>query len=139
MLEFRVETEAALGLAPDLHESALGGRAESNIVRAIRTYARPYLSLVAARDSTVLWFQLRQLRRLKQNDQDQRPGKQQLTEQHPSPWYLSFTNMVYVAILTGIVGFIYLATVSHWAVIAYLIGIGLFLWVWIKKRKTKND
>ena len=83
LLEFRVKTEAELGLVPDLHESVLGGRDESNIVRAIRTYARPYLSLVAARDSTVLWFQLRQLRRLKQNDQDQRPQKK-LTEQHPS-------------------------------------------------------
>ena len=47
--------------------------------------------------------------------------------------------MVYVAIMIGIVGFIYLATVSQWAVIAYLIGIALLLWVWIRKAKTKKE
>ena len=49
-------------------------------------------------------------------------------------------HMVYIAIIVGLFAFIYLATLSHWAVIAYLVGIALFLrFVWIKKRKAKND
>ena len=47
--------------------------------------------------------------------------------------------MIYIAIIIGLFAFIYLATLSHWAVIAYLVGIALFLWFWIKKRKAKND
>ena len=46
--------------------------------------------------------------------------------------------MVYIAIIIGLFVFIYLATLSHWAVIAYLVGIALFLRYWIKKRKAKN-
>ena len=46
--------------------------------------------------------------------------------------------MIYIAIIIGLFVFIYLATWSHWAVIAYLVGIALFLWFWIKKRKAKN-
>ncbi len=48
-------------------------------------------------------------------------------------------HMVYIAIIVGLFAFIYLATLSHWAVIAYLVGIALFLRYWIKKRKAKND
>ena len=47
--------------------------------------------------------------------------------------------MIYVAIIIGLVVFIYLASLSHWAVIAYLVGIAaILLLVWIKKRKVKN-
>jgi len=49
-------------------------------------------------------------------------------------------HMVYIAIIVGLFAFIYLATLSHWAVIAYLVGIAVILWfVWIKKRNVKND
>ena len=49
-------------------------------------------------------------------------------------------HMVYIVIIVGLFAFIYLATVSHWAVIAYLVGIAVILWfVWIKKRNVKND
>ena len=49
-------------------------------------------------------------------------------------------HMVYIAIIVGLFAFIYLATVSHWAVIAYLVGIAVILWfVWIKKRNVKNN
>ena len=51
-------------------------------------------------------------------------------------------HMVYIAIIIGLFAFVYLASLSHWAVIAYLVGIALFIciWlVWIKKRKAKND
>ena len=51
-------------------------------------------------------------------------------------------HMVYIAIIVGLFAFIYLASVSHWAVavIVYLVGIATILWfVWIKKRKAKND
>ena len=47
--------------------------------------------------------------------------------------------MVYIALIIGLFVFIYLAALSHWAVIAYLVGIALFLQYWIKKRKAKND
>ena len=47
--------------------------------------------------------------------------------------------MVYITIIIGLFAFIYLATLSHWAVIAYLVGIALFLRYWIKQRKVKND
>ncbi len=48
--------------------------------------------------------------------------------------------MVYVALIIGLFGFIYLASLSHWAVIAYLVGIAVILrFVWIKKRKVKNN
>ena len=47
--------------------------------------------------------------------------------------------MIYIAIIIGLFTFIYLATWSHWAVIAYLVGIALFLWFWINKRKAKSD
>ena len=48
--------------------------------------------------------------------------------------------MIYIAIIIGLFAFIYLASVSHWAVIAYLVGIAAILWfVSIKKRKAKND
>ena len=48
--------------------------------------------------------------------------------------------MIYIAIIIGLFAFIYLATLSHWAVIAYLVGIALFIWlVWNKKPKVKND
>ena len=48
--------------------------------------------------------------------------------------------MVYIAIIIGLFVFIYLASLSHWAVIAYLVGIAVILWfVWIKKRNVKND
>ena len=49
-------------------------------------------------------------------------------------------HMVYIAITIGLFAFICLATLSHWAVIAYLVGIAVILWfVWSKKRKAKND
>ena len=49
-------------------------------------------------------------------------------------------HMVYIAIIVGLFAFIYLATLSHWAVIAYLVGIAVILWlVWNKKQKAKND
>ena len=49
-------------------------------------------------------------------------------------------HMVYIAIIIGLLAFIYLATLSHWAVIAFLVGIAVILWfVWIKKRNVKND
>ena len=50
--------------------------------------------------------------------------------------------MVCIAIIIGLFAFIYLASLSHWAVIAYLVGIALFIciWlVWIKKRKATNN
>ena len=47
--------------------------------------------------------------------------------------------MIYIALIIGLFAFIFLATWSHWAVIAYLVGITLFLRYWIKKRKAKND
>ena len=48
--------------------------------------------------------------------------------------------MVYIAIIIGLFTFIYLASLSHWAVIAYFVGIAVILWfVRIKKRKEKND
>jgi O-antigen ligase len=47
--------------------------------------------------------------------------------------------MVYIATIIGLFAFIYLATWSHWAVIAYLVGIALFLWLWIRRRNLKND
>ena len=48
--------------------------------------------------------------------------------------------MVYIVIIIGLFAFIYLATLSHWAVIAYLVGIAAILrFIWIKKRKAKND
>ena len=48
--------------------------------------------------------------------------------------------MIYIAIIIGLFAFIFLATLSHWAVIAYLVGIAVILWfVRIKKRKEKND
>ena len=48
--------------------------------------------------------------------------------------------MIYIAIIIGLFAFIYLASLSHWAVIAYLVGIAAILWlVWIKKRKATND
>ena len=48
--------------------------------------------------------------------------------------------MVYTAIIIGLFVFIYLASLSHWTVITYLVGIAVILWfVWIKKRKAKND
>ena len=48
--------------------------------------------------------------------------------------------MVYIAIIIGLFVFIYLATLSHWAVIAYLVGIAAILWsIRIKKRKANND
>ena len=49
-------------------------------------------------------------------------------------------HMVYIAIIIGLFAFIYLATLSHWAVIAYLVGIAVILWfVRIKKRQATND
>ena len=49
-------------------------------------------------------------------------------------------HMVYIAIIIGLFAFIYLATLSHWAVIAYLVGIAVILWsIGIKKRKAKKD
>jgi hypothetical protein len=48
--------------------------------------------------------------------------------------------MVYIAIIIGLLAFIYLASLSRWAVIAYLVGIAVILcFVWIKKRKATND
>ena len=48
--------------------------------------------------------------------------------------------MVYIAIIIGLFAFIYLASLSHWAVIAFLVGIAIFIWLaWNKKRKAKND
>ena len=48
--------------------------------------------------------------------------------------------MVYIAIIIELFAFIYLATLSRWAVIGYLVGIAVILWfVWLKKRKAKND
>ena len=48
--------------------------------------------------------------------------------------------MVYIAIIIGLFAFIYLAALSHWAGIAYLVGIAVILWfVWIRKQKAKND
>ena len=48
--------------------------------------------------------------------------------------------MVYIAIIIGLFAFIYLASLSHWAVIAYLVGIAVILWfVWNKKQKAKNN
>jgi len=39
----------------------------------------------------------------------------------------------------GLFVLIYLATVFHWAVIAYLVGITVILWfVWMNKRKAKK-
>ena len=51
-------------------------------------------------------------------------------------------HMVYIAIIIGLFAFIYLATLSHWAVIAYLVGVALFISIWLvwnKKRKATND
>ena len=49
-------------------------------------------------------------------------------------------HMVYITLIIGLFAFIYLATLSHWAVIAYLVGIAAILWfVWIKKRKANSD
>ena len=53
--------------------------------------------------------------------------------------YLEGQLIIYIAIIIGLFVFIYLATWSHWAVIAYLVGIALFLWFWIKKQKVRND
>ena len=50
--------------------------------------------------------------------------------------------MVYIAIIIGLFVFIYLATLSHWAVIAYLVGVALFICIWLvwnKKREATND
>ena len=50
--------------------------------------------------------------------------------------------MVYIAIIIGLFAFIYLASLSHWAVIAYLVGVALFISIWLvwnKKRKAEND
>ena len=47
--------------------------------------------------------------------------------------------MIYIAIIIGVFAFIFLATWSHWAVIAYLAGIAILLRYWIKKQKEKND
>ena len=50
--------------------------------------------------------------------------------------------MVYIAIIIGLFAFIYLATISHWAVIAFLVGVALFIYIWLvwnKKRKATND
>ena len=47
--------------------------------------------------------------------------------------------MIFIAIIIGLFAFIYLATWSQSAVIAYLVGIALFLWFWIDKQKAKSD
>ena len=48
--------------------------------------------------------------------------------------------MIYIAIIIGLFAFIYLASLSHWAVITYLVSIAVILWfIRIKKLKAKKD
>ena len=50
--------------------------------------------------------------------------------------------MVYIAKIIGLFALIYLATLSHWAVITYLVRVALFICIWLdwnKKQKETND